>query len=108
VKVKVSVKFKLSLRFVTEHPVMKAYWGMEVYLHALLTLANILNKQLHTADKGWSSGLGMGEELTAHRKISTCYQMLHSALEMARCFQHGNDPSGFIKGGELLDWLSDC
>jgi hypothetical protein len=21
--------------------------------------------------------------------------------------EHGDEPSGFIKGGELLDWLSD-
>jgi hypothetical protein len=22
--------------------------------------------------------------------------------------EHGNEPSGSIKGGEFLDWLSDC
>jgi hypothetical protein len=31
--------------------------------------ANILNKQLRTANKGWSSGLGLGEGLAnPHRK----------------------------------------
>jgi hypothetical protein len=28
-------------------------------------------------------------------------------VEGSSC-EHGNEPSGSIKGGELLDWLSDC
>jgi hypothetical protein len=27
---------------------------------------------------------------------------------VAGCCEHGNEPSGCLKGGELLDWLSDC
>jgi hypothetical protein len=27
---------------------------------------------------------------------------------VAGCCEHGNEPSGSIKGGELLDQLSDC
>jgi hypothetical protein len=26
---------------------------------------------------------------------------------VAGCCEHGNEPSGSIKGGEFLDWLSD-
>jgi hypothetical protein len=33
------VKCKVSLCFLTEHRAMKAYWGVEVYLHAFLTSA---------------------------------------------------------------------
>jgi hypothetical protein len=33
--------------------------------------ANMLNKQLRTADMGWSSSLGVWRGLTAHRKKST-------------------------------------
>jgi len=36
--------------------------------------------------------------------------MLHrvSELPAAGCCEHGNEPSSFIKGEELLDSLSDC
>jgi len=27
---------------------------------------------------------------------------------VAGCCEHGNEASGPIKGGEFLDWLSDC
>jgi len=27
---------------------------------------------------------------------------------VAESFEHGNKPSGSIKGGELLDYLTDC
>jgi len=27
---------------------------------------------------------------------------------VAGCCEHGNEPSGSVKGGELLDWLRDC
>jgi hypothetical protein len=30
--------------------------------------ANILNKQSQTADKGWSSSLGLGNKLTTYHK----------------------------------------
>jgi hypothetical protein len=37
--------------------------------------ANILNKQSRTADKGWSSSLGLGVGLiTPRRKKQTCYE----------------------------------
>jgi hypothetical protein len=26
---------------------------------------------------------------------------------LSGCCEHGNEPSGFIKGGKFLDWLSD-
>ena len=36
--------------------------------------ANIMNKQVRTADNGWSSSLELGEVLTnPHRKNWSCY-----------------------------------
>jgi hypothetical protein len=32
------VKVKLTLCFLTEHHAMKAYWGVEVYLHSFFDL----------------------------------------------------------------------
>jgi hypothetical protein len=53
-------------------------------------------------------GLGEGPT-TGHRKKKTArYEMLHRALELAGSCEHGNEPSGSIKGGEFLDKLSDC
>jgi len=37
---------------------------------------NILNKQSLTADKGWSSNLGLGEVVTIpHQKNWLCYEL---------------------------------
>jgi hypothetical protein len=36
-KVKVKVKVLLCFSFLTEHHVMKGYWGMEIQLHPFLT-----------------------------------------------------------------------
>jgi hypothetical protein len=47
--------------------------------------ANILNKQSRTADKGWSSilGLGFGLGLTSpRRKISACYERSQEASDL--------------------------
>jgi hypothetical protein len=45
--------------------------------------ANIFNKQLQTADKGWSSILGVGRGArTPHLKSVTCYEMFESASEL--------------------------
>jgi hypothetical protein len=94
--------------------------------------ANILTKQSMTANKGWSSSLWVGEGLTtAHRQTPAFYEMSHRASELdgssdrprQRCgldasgsrqgpvvgsCERGNEPSGSIKGGEILDQLSDC
>jgi hypothetical protein len=32
---------------------------------------------------------------------------LDASGSVAGCCEHGNEPSGSIKGGEFLDWLSD-
>ena len=41
--------------------------------------ANILNKQSRTADKGWSSSLGVGRVLTTpHRKKSIMLRNIHT------------------------------
>jgi hypothetical protein len=43
----------------------------------------ILNKQLRTAVKGWSSNLRLDDWLTTpHRKKKACYEMLHSASDL--------------------------
>jgi hypothetical protein len=33
--------------------------------------------------------------------------MLHGASELASCCEHGNEPSGSVKGGEFLNYPSD-
>jgi len=61
--------------------------------------ANILNKQSRTADKEWSSSLGLGELLTTPPV----------EMHLVRKHSHGgtcedfNEPSGSIIGGEFLD-----
>jgi hypothetical protein len=66
--------------------------------------ADILNKQSRTADMGLSSSSGVRCELTApHRERSACYEMLHSTSDLAGSWEHGDEPSSSIKGGELLD-----
>jgi hypothetical protein len=42
-------------------------------------------------------GLGKGLK-THHCKKSACYKMLRRASELAGCCEHGNEPSGSIKG----------
>jgi len=45
--------------------------------------ANVLDKQLRTADKVWSSSLGVGRGArTSHRKKAACYEMLHKISEL--------------------------
>jgi hypothetical protein len=34
--------------------------------------------------------------------------MLHRASELVGSGEHGSEPSGSIKSGEFLNWLSDC
>jgi hypothetical protein len=44
---------------------------------------NILNMQLQTNDKGWSSSLGFGVGLTApHHKKQACYEAINRALDL--------------------------
>jgi hypothetical protein len=66
--------------------------------------ANVLNKHSWAAEKGWSSSDGL---TTPHRKKTVYYKMLHRALELDDCFEHGNEPSCSIKGGEFLACLSE-
>jgi hypothetical protein len=48
--------------------------------------ANIMNKHSRTADKGWSSSLGLGAELkTAHRKKKACYEVTQRASDLDGC-----------------------
>jgi hypothetical protein len=53
--------------------------GLQLWREA----ANILNKQLRTADKGWSSSLGIGRGLTTplREKISLL-RNVHEALDL--------------------------
>jgi hypothetical protein len=52
--------------------------GLQIWMAA----ANMLNKELQTADKEWSSILWIGWGLTIpyHNRLS-CYKMLHRALD---------------------------
>jgi hypothetical protein len=49
-------------------------YGLQIWR----VVANILNKQSHTADKGWSSGFWIGRRANiSSLKKQTCYEMLH-------------------------------
>jgi hypothetical protein len=41
------------------------------------------------------------------KKERVRYEMLNSASNLAGSCEHGNEPSGSIKGEEFLDYLSD-
>jgi hypothetical protein len=46
-------------------------------------VANTLNKQPRTADKGWSCNLGVGRGATTrHHKKVICYEMFQSVLDL--------------------------
>jgi hypothetical protein len=49
---------------------------------------------------------GKGLTTPRHNK-PVCYETLRRTFEAASC-EHGNEISGSIKGGEFLDWLSEC
>jgi hypothetical protein len=56
-------------------------------LHIWRVAVNILNKQLQTADKGWSSSWLLGEGLiTPHHITPACYEVLHRASELDEFF----------------------
>jgi hypothetical protein len=52
--------------------------GIEMWKMA----ANILNKRLWTAEKGWFSSAGLCEGLTHHRKEIACCKILHESSEL--------------------------
>jgi len=52
----------------------------------------------------WRLGEGF---ITIHFKCPVCYEMLRRASDLARSWEHGNEPVGSIKGEEFLDSLSD-
>jgi hypothetical protein len=48
--------------------------------------------------------LGEGLTTSNHKIKRACYEMLHMTSEfVASSCEHGNEPSGSIKGGELFD-----
>jgi hypothetical protein len=69
--------------------------------------ANILTKQLWTADEGGPPACGLGEGLTTtHCKNTAYYEMLHRASELVGCCEHSNELSGSIKGNFLTGWVT--
>jgi len=46
-------------------------------------------------------GLDKGLPTPHHKKQATCYEMLHSVLELAGSCEHGNELLGSIKGGNF-------
>jgi hypothetical protein len=69
----------------------------------------VLNKKSQTANKGWSSSLGVGRGLTTGRpKKSACYEKLQGVSGFTDSCEHSNKPSDFTKGGKFFDQLSDC
>jgi hypothetical protein len=63
----------------------------EVVLQILRVAANILNKQLRTADRGFTSTLEVWRELTTTTAESVCYEMFDRSL--GPC-EHGDKLSG--------------
>ena len=64
--------------------------------------ANILSKQLQTANKGWFSSLGVGRG--ANNSSPQKRILLQNVLIGSTC-ECGNEPSGSIKCGGFLDQL---
>ena len=82
-------------------------------LHVQKPAANILNMQLCTTDSGWSCLLGFADAenlLILKENTLMSYRRLCNMLNMYRCWSrmaciagHGNEPSGSVKGTEILD-----
>jgi hypothetical protein len=71
--------------------------------------ANILNKQSRTADKGWSSSLGVGVGLTTpHCTEVICYEMFQSARpkQLKKDMIFGTLGTGGSMGQTGFVWLS--
>jgi hypothetical protein len=65
-------------------------------------VANMLNKEWQGA--GGPSVWGLGKGLTTpYRKKGARCDMLRRASKLAGSCEHGNEPSGSIKGGEFID-----
>jgi hypothetical protein len=70
----------------------------------LRMVSDMLNKQLRTVDRGWSSILGVGRGANnPHRKKIICYEMFNRASEAGFC-EHGDEHSGYGTT-ELVTWL---
>jgi hypothetical protein len=74
--------------------------GLQIWRIAV----NILNKQTCTADKRWSSSFGVrrGAKNSSPSKEELVTK-LHRVSDLVGSSEHGNEPSGSIKGGEFLD-----
>jgi hypothetical protein len=70
---------------------------------------NVLNKQLLTADRGWSFSFGVvrGSNNSSPSKTACC-EMLYRNSEWTSSCEDVKEPSGYIKVGKFLDQLSDC
>jgi len=70
-------------------------------LHVWMVAANILNKQYEHPTRGGPPAWGLGEGLTTHRKKQRVMKCYAGHRSVCSC-KHGNEPLGFIKGGEFL------
>jgi hypothetical protein len=50
----------------------------------------------------------LGEGLATLTVKAAFYEMLHMTSKLAGPCEYGNETSGFVKGGEICGWLSDC
>jgi hypothetical protein len=62
----------------------------------------LLEKTDVMSPPAWVLGEGI-KILHGQKKREASYEMVHRASELAGCCEHGNEPSGSIKGGEFLD-----
>jgi hypothetical protein len=58
-----------------------------------------MNKQSRTADKGWYSGM----EFRWGANSSSTILLVNVTQSIGEACEHGNEPSGSIRGGEFLD-----
>ena len=82
---------------------------MEEGLQIWKVTANIMSRQLKTADKRWPLAWGLGELLTTpHRKNLTLVTNHTERTEKAGCCECVNVPVVSIKCWEFLHQLRNC
>jgi len=57
--------------------------------------------------KGSPPDWGLGEGLTIPRRKTACHDTFHMASNLTDSFEHGDEPSDYIRGGEFLYYMGD-
>jgi hypothetical protein len=56
----------------------------------------------------WRLGRGLVTPRHKNQLVMECYKGPRIWTPVANSCEHGNEPSGSVKGGEFLDFLNDC